>query len=234
MFTLSFTYSKSKNYPKALEIADKLGGVMKDGVMSIYFHEYELLNAYNTLLPLFDIISKWKGVSATHKNKKVDPFRFVFQTWRTISECSQQRNDTWNERHCWLNNDQEGWGCKHLFSPAKHNYGDGSYKRSNRFWYNFGHFENNKYWIVNKKYLFELIMKQAEEKCCILCPFFDSSKLSNILSELPDHIEVDEMKYRILKDEFGKPINIRHIPPETVHTSKTDSLFSKVPFYCRN
>ena len=205
---------------------------MKDGVMTISIQEYELLNAYQDLLPQFDIISKWKGVSGSYKGKEVNPFKFVFQILRVVSECSQQRNETWNERHCWQNIDQEGWGCKHLFVPARHLYGNGVYKRSNRFWYNFGTFEKDKTWSVNKKYLFEVLVQQAEEKCCTLCPFFSSQKLSDIISNLPDQIEVDGIHYKKYLNEFKEPVNIRHIPQETV-VNDGKSL-TKMAFYFKN
>ena len=127
MFTLSFGHSKSKNYPKALNIANEIGGVMDKGVMHVSFHEYELLSAYEKLMPLMQVVSKWRDVSATYKGRRVEPFKFVFQIWRNIVECSQKRNETWDKRHCWNNADQEGWGCKLLNPFSRHIYGNGNY-----------------------------------------------------------------------------------------------------------
>jgi hypothetical protein len=46
MFILSFGHSKSKNFSKALEIANDIGSVMEKGIMTITFHDYELLSSH--------------------------------------------------------------------------------------------------------------------------------------------------------------------------------------------
>lgn len=232
MLQISFGHSKSKNFSKALEIANNIGGVMDKGIMTITLHDYELLSAHEALSPLIQIIANWKNVKATYKNREVDLYKFVFQVWRNVVDCSQERNQTWNTRHCWNNIDQEGWGCKQLNPFSRHLYGNGEYKRSNRFWYNFGNFVKPSLWKINKRLIFETLMKEAEQLNLILCPFFEKEKIRQQVNLLPDSIVVDNLNYKIYYNDIGESVNIRHIPPETIE-KKLDVL-SSIPLYCSN
>jgi len=211
MFTLSFGHSTSKNYKEALEIAHNLGGKMELGIMSIIIPDYELLNSYNELLPLFNLIGKWKSLTGDYNGKRVEPYRFVFNIWNNVGGCAQKRNDTWDKRHCWQNIDQEGWGCKLIQSFSPFNYGDGRYQRSNRFWYNFGEFTDKTTWKINKNLIFEKLQKTIEEKSLNLCPFFEMKRIKDVVLSLPDTLPVDDVHYIRYYYGIGNPVNIRHI-----------------------
>jgi hypothetical protein len=212
MFTLSFGYSASKNYRKALEIAHSLGGKMEKGTMIIEFHDYELLYTYDKATPLLGIIQKWKTVAGDYNGKRVDPFRFLFGLWRNVAECAQERNNSWDQRHCWLNRDNEGWGCKLVNPFSAFNYGDGMYRRSDRFWYNFGEYKDIDTWKVNKQLIFEKLQKTIENSHVSLCPFFDIERIRRTVENLPGIIKLDAEDYIPYYGEERHRINIRHLP----------------------
>lgn len=211
MFTLTFGYSTSKNYSKALEIAHELGGSMEKGIMSIELQDYELLYGYEKLNPLLLIIQNWKSISGSFNGQKVEVFKFLYNLWRNVADCAQGRNDSWDNRHCWSNIDNEGWGCKLLNSFSAYNYGEGNYKRSNRFWYNFGDYDGNRVWKVNKHLIFEKLQKEIDSKNLTLCPFFNIDRIKKIVEELPEIISLDDVTFTAFYNEEGKMVNIRHV-----------------------
>jgi hypothetical protein len=231
MFTLSFGHSASKNYQKAIDIAHDIGGKMDNGNMVITIPDYELLRAYEYVWPLLQIIQNWKTVAGDYNGKKVNPFKFLYPLWRTVGECGAQKNNTWDTRHCWQDNDHRGWGCKHLNSFSAYNYGSGAYQCSNRFWYNFGEFnKRGDEWMINKRLLNEKLDIEAKSKCLALCPFFDMQTVKKIIAELPDGVYVDGVSYAPLRDDFGRKINVRHLQkeePNRLITIVDDSGFSR-------
>lgn len=211
MFTLSFGFSRSKNYRKAVDLSHDMGGHMVGGTMILDIQDYELLYCYESIYPLLGIIQKWGTVKGSYDGMDVDPFRFLFGIWRTVGHCAQQRNDSWDDRHCWQDRDNEGWGCKQISSFSAHNYGSGRYERSSRFRYNFGSFENGLTWKVNKRLIIENLQKEIASKSLRLCPFFSNERILKAIEGLPDNIRLDDVCYAVFRNGSGKPVNIRHV-----------------------
>ena len=211
MLTINIKHSKSKHYAEVLRMVLDAGGRMNDGVLVLEVPDNILLYCYETLIPIVEIVSKWKGTEAFYNSKKVELFRFLYNAWGNIGQCAKGRNDTWNSRWCWQNIDNQGWGCKHLQSFSAFNYGDGRYKRSNRFWYNFGEFESPTKWKINKRLIYETISKEAESKSLHLCPFYNIERIRQTIEDLPNYINVDGVNYAPYINESGEAVNIRHI-----------------------
>jgi hypothetical protein len=212
MFTLSFGYSASKNYRQAIEMASDLGGTMTKGIMEIRIQDYELLYSYESLYPLLGIIQNWKSINGSYNGTKVNPVKFLSDIWNNISRCAQKHNDTWNKRHCWLNVDHEGWGCKLLNSFSSYNYGDGRYKRSDRFWYNYGEYVGKDTWKINKNLIFEKLHKEIDSKSISLCPFFNINRVKKTVDNLPNSIKINAENFIPYYNESNQKVNIRHRP----------------------
>jgi hypothetical protein len=127
-----------------------------------------------------------------------------------------------NERHCWFATDSPGWGCKYLNRIFRDPQGPGNYKTSNKYWYNFGSFDEADRWIINKNYLLEKLAGEAEEKALDTCPYFDVEKIRKAIQDLPMEVRIDNLnfrKYFISEYENGKKIqkavNIRHLKIDT-------------------
>lgn len=109
--------------------------------------------------------------------------------------------------------------------------GNGEYSRKERFWYNFGRFNEKNEWVIDKETLYQRLYRHAEVTGLALCPFFDVKKLRRALTELPDRIVPDDKLFRVhYEEEFYKggrvevPVNIRHIPnpPATYERQQTE------------
>jgi hypothetical protein len=129
---------------------------------------------------------------------------------------------TLNDRHCWFATDSHGWGCKYLNRIFRYPQCPGNYKTSNKYWYNFGSFDENGRWIINKNYFLERLAAEIEEKSIDTCPFFDLERVRKAVQDLPGSMEIDNLKFRkyyISEYEDGekiqKAVNIRHIKVDT-------------------
>lgn len=222
MFILSFQKSRSPAFPKALKIARQLGATFDGETIRLKIPVTKLLYAYEEIFPLMEIIHNWRSLSATYKGKKVHPYRFIFQIWRNVRECAQHHSNSMNNRHCWFATDSPGWGCKYLNRIFRDPQGPGNYKTSNKYWYNFGSFDQSDQWIINKNYLLEKLSQEAEEKALDTCPYFDLERVRKAVQDIPSSVEIDNMhfkKYYINEYENGekieKAVNIRHIKIDT-------------------
>ncbi len=210
MFILTFKKSTSKKYPAALKAAENIGCVVLDDQVVIELTDPELLYAYESLKDLLRIIQHWKSVDAKYRGKKINPFRFIFIIYTNIRECAEQKNCSVDPKHCWRDNDNEGWGCRFLHPFRKEISGSGEYKKSNQYWYNFG-IRDGGTWKVDKRLIAEKLHQYIEAGHLHLCPFLNLDRVQDIIVELPETIQIDRVNFRPFKTD-GKDVNIRHTP----------------------
>lgn len=218
MFILTFKKSSSKKYTAALKAAVKIGCVLVDDQVVIELTDPELLYSYESLKELLRIIHLWKSVDARYRGKRINPFRFIFIIYTNIRQCAEQKNCSIDPKHCWRDNDNEGWGCKFLHPFRKEISGSGEYKKSNQYWYNFGAREDGT-WKVDKRLIAEKIGKYIDDGRLHLCPFLDMERVRDIIMELPDSIQIDRVNFRPFKAD-GKDVNIRHTPQHFAFVAK--------------
>jgi hypothetical protein len=216
MYILTFKTSRSKYFQEGLDMATRLGGIWDGETMVLKIPESRLLRAYDRLLPLFQIVGRWSSLRADFRGQEVDPFRFILMM-HFIKECAGRRS--YDRDHCWLYSEEEGWGCKRLSNVQYHVLGDGKYSWNERFWYNFGRFNEKNEWVIDTETLYQRLYSHAEITGLAVCPFFDVKKLKKALGCLPDRIVPDDRSFRVhYEEEFykgerlGVPVNIRHIP----------------------
>jgi hypothetical protein len=216
MYILTFKTSRSKYFQEGLEMARKLGGSWDGKTMVLEIPADRLLNAYDRLLPLFEIVGNWSSLKATYKGKKVDPYRFIL-VMHFLKECAGMRKK--EPMHCWLNLEEQGWGCKRISNVMYQLGGNGVYEWNEKYWYNFGRFNDKNEWIIDKERIYQRLNGFAEDKGLTVCPFFRAGYLKESVDRLPDKIVPDEESFRLFyEEEFYKgkkirvPVNIRHIP----------------------
>ncbi|PKP12006.1 MAG: hypothetical protein CVU09_00460 [Bacteroidetes bacterium HGW-Bacteroidetes-4] len=216
MFRLTFSRNSSKYFEKAVEIVRGLGGTLNGDVAVLEIPEYELLEAYQKLVPLLVLVQKWKGLKAWYNNKEVKAFDFLFNAWRNIGECAKRKIEFGNSIYCWPDIDIEEWGCHRLTSvPGRMLRGTGNFERNGRYWYNLGAFESQTIWKVDKEQLFAVLKNRAEHSGVSLCPFFSIERIKEIIDKLPTIIMVDGIHFRYyIPPGESHPTNIRHIPKE--------------------
>ena len=236
MYILTFNTSRSKYFQEGLKIARRLGGSWDGETMVLKIPGSGLLASYERLLPLFEIVGNWSSLRATFRGQEVDPFRFIL-VMHFIKECAGKGSS--DPENCWLYPEEKGWGCKRLSNVQYHVFGGGEYTWNERFWYNFGRFNERNEWVIDKEKLYQRLYRHAEGKGLTLCPFFDVEMIKRSLDALPACIVPDDKSYRVhYEEEFYKgdgvkvPLNIRHIhdPPEAIiHTDHRIGEKAKKP-----
>lgn len=204
MYVLTFKKNKSKFFPEALAFAEELGGTLKNGIVTIEIKD--VLNAYMQIRSLFSFIQNWKGTTATYNGKPVHPYQFLLHAhW--VGDCFEDREI---DKDC-----GGGWSCMKI-DNLRYNIPDRPYK-SHKYWYRYGHFQDAK-WIINKKKIYQVLLKYAEEKAITLCPFFDETKLQAAVNGLPDFIIPDNKTFATTYQEryaegekIQVPDNILHL-----------------------
>ena len=215
MYILSFRTSRSKNFRRGLDMAIGLGGTWDGKTMVLNIPDSELLGAYEKLLPLFEIVENWSSLKATYNGKEVEPYRFIL-ILHFIRECARMRKK--DRLHCWLYGKEKGWGCKRISNIMYELSGSGVYRTNEKYWYNFGHFDEKNEWIIDREGLYLRLSTFAEERGLTLCPYFRIGEVKRAVERLPSSIVPDDISFRLFYEEDyykGKkvrvPVNIRHI-----------------------
>ena len=188
MFIISFLISRAKTFPKAFKIACQLGAIFNEKTVQLEISISKLLYAYQDLFPLIEIIHSWKSLSATYNGKKVHSYRFIMGIWLSVRECAKKHMNSMNDRHCWFATDSPRWGYKFFNRIFRDPQGPGNYKSSNKYWYNFGNFDDIGRWIINKNYLLEKLDAEIKEKGIDTCPYFNFENVRKAVQNLPDSI----------------------------------------------
>lgn len=192
-----------------------LGGTWDGKAMILNIPDNKLLGAYEMLLPLFEIVENWSSLKATYNGKEVEPYRFIL-VMHFIRQCAGMRKK--DRFHCWLNVEEKGWGCKRISNIMYGLSGNGEYRRNEKYWYNFGQFDEKNEWIIDRERLFRRLSSFAEEKGLTLCPYFRTGEVKRAVERLPSSILADDISFRLFYEEdyykgrkVRVPVNIRHI-----------------------
>jgi len=236
MYTLTFQRSNSKHFQKALNHVYNLGGTWDGQTARMEIPEDKLLGAYEELGFLFGYIQHWKSLRATFRGKEVHPYRFIFLVWHNVSTCAEECKNSVEPRHCWSSVDAKGWGCKKIQSILRYTHGTAHYKVSNRYWYNFGDFQDKDTWQIYKPWILQRLKKEVKEKAIYLCPYFKMEEVEAAVNSLPDVIKPDGVRYvRYCTHEYvdglkrSVPVNIRHVQPRK-RTSSLQDIFNNDPW----
>ncbi len=204
MYILTFRKNKSKYFDEALSFAKELNCEHDGTLVIINIPENLLLNIYEEIRTLFGLIQNWKSTYATFRGYEVAPYPFILSLYQ-LSKCTKQ--DFENSE----------WGCVGITSIKYLNSGSGNYQKNGRYWYNYGKFIDNK-WFIDKSAIREKISLEIEKKGLDLSPLFDPNIISKKIDDLPNYIVPDDVGYRIYYktkhiqgSEVEIPDNIRHI-----------------------
>ena len=199
------------------------------------FDRYEAEQTRNTLILEIDelkekrdsfecilnYIKNWKKTECFIDNKSCDisKFNFLFDIFNCEKSC---KNCIISNEFCF---EDAGWGCKRLSSIAlrKESY------YSDVFWYDFGHFENNE-WFIDKDKLLSQLQNEAKSKNLEICECFDCVRIENTVRSLPNKISINDencdWEYKYRDAPFGmKQSEIIGIQPKKRQSSSFNDGF---------
>lgn len=174
---LSFGYSSSVNYQKAIDICKNVNTYAVTGDGKSLIHKITLpITEVELVITIFDLVGKWKSSLMLINGKsctKKDLTYYGVGCYRTRQE-SFDKN-----QHCFGEYDHERniWGCKKLEMPI-YPWGGG--------WLEYGLFDEEGIWHFDKvriKSELDSAIKKVE-----LCPILDKAKIYKTLDLIPDSI----------------------------------------------
>ena len=112
-----------------------------------------------------------------------------------------------------------GWTCKKITNIFFLESGDGDYENNQRYWYNYGKFNNKNEWVIDKAGIYKKLIHFAKTNALNLCPYFSAEKVKAAVEQLRSEIIPDDITFRIHYTDIYErgehlkfPENIRHIP----------------------
>lgn len=221
MLKITFNRSSSKNYPRALVIASQFKSFSPAGAFqpnTITLEDHEIPDNLDRLYSFLALTDKWTHLKFDFNGKSVEPYPF-YLLQRRISDCSKECSRAINkDKHCWQSDYYDGWGCKFIDGIFRHLKGNAFY-RTNKYWYNFGHFTDENTWQLDKDEILEKLTREIEKKNLQSCPHFCMKTVEGRIDSLPDKIDLNSRYWdKFYRQEIGPggsptkvPINIRHI-----------------------
>jgi len=192
-FEIKFGQSRSGNYDKAIILAKKFSDFMPIGKKAtenvIKTDIVELYNKRYTFDKLYKIIGGWRSTSVEHKGEEVIRPRMYIDRTNTIAHCyiEYDRSTSKKSYCCTDKNNKSGWGCRIINNLGKDLTDFSHYE----YWYDFGHFESIKRWIIDKGEIRERLNKEANVSMAHHCNNFSIDRVLKQVDELPDYIDLD-------------------------------------------
>lgn len=221
-FELKIVFAKSSSvyYKDALEKSQKFSKYYpideNNSVNKIIINQEEFRNKYDTIQKLFSIISNW-SYSELHFNGRKISFGEI-NSFLYIIKCQNGYEISPNQAYyCQHENDKFGWGCKYLSNIRRQIQKESSYYYNPKYWFNYGHFENENIWIINKQHLLKSLKEEAIEKKVSVCKYFSFEKIEQIVTSLPDNFSlVENENWEIVYEEINdgvivekRPVNVK-------------------------
>jgi transitional endoplasmic reticulum ATPase len=228
-FELIFGKSKSTSYQTALNLCKKFSGFTPIGPNSesnvLTLNKSELFNNINVLRKLFSAVNSWKSTVFKFEGKVINQYDFFSQLNEVVNCSDDYRDAILKNQHCNISNSIDGWGCKHLVEIQKNINSNSNYNYKSNYWYAMGSFINEHTWGISKDKIKEIILKEAENKFLINCPYFLLDNILKKVDDLPDTINLNESEdWEIVYQEDFIGTTIQNIPIGIKHKSKEKSL----------
>lgn len=174
---ISFGYSSSPNFNKAIEICQNLPSYTATGEGKHAQYKVSLpITEVELVITVFELVGSWKSSQMLingHAATKKDLTYYGVGCYRNRQKAYKPDQYCFGEREY----DANIWGCKRLGMPINE-WGGG--------WLDYGKFDRSGVWHFDKnriKHELELLLKENE-----LCPVLDRKRVLETLDNLPDSI----------------------------------------------
>lgn len=216
---ISFKKSTSKSYSESLKLLKMFSNAVTSesggSENSVTISKEEFIEDYRKVNVLWGMVGKWKGSKILINGEIANPS--TLGVYSNVFGCYEKyKSAVVQEEHCYLYGNKEGWGCKFLTEISR--YSPESTWGRDRYWYDFGHFESENIWKIDKEKILGILQREAELKKVSFCPVFNHEKLVTTVNNLPDFIDIKaDDKWEVIYEDTvegtlveRKPLKIRY------------------------
>lgn len=175
---ITFTYSTSANYQKAVDICQNLPTYKTTGEGKEMSHAISLpLTEIELIITIFDLVGNWKSASMLINGQRETKAALT----RGCLGCYRERQKSHNStQYCFGENqyDLNIWGCKRLRMPLMQ-WGEG--------WLEHGQLDGQGVWYFDKAKIQHELEVAIHEN--LLCPVLKQASIIATLDKLPDTID---------------------------------------------
>lgn len=189
---ICFSKTKSKNYKKALDLANSFNGFKEGEPNTLTIGQEEIVRNYKVISQLAGYVQRWADTRFFLNDKEFATAREFFNTFICLNCYEKYEKAVIQEIHCWVNKDMPGWGCKLLGAIQRHFVGGMRLYPGEMYWFELGHFIEENTWRIDKKEIARLLDRQSKLEHLGLCPRFDFGRIQKAINELPDEIEASD------------------------------------------
>jgi hypothetical protein len=215
-FTLEIRFGKStsKSYPEAIRLLKKFSNAVlasdDDQDSAVTISQDEFIEKHRKVNELWGLVANWKSSRLLVNG---EPAEFAdLNTYSTVFACYEKyKAAVIQDEHCNLYGNKQGWGCKWLTEVNRY-LPESSWSRD-RYWYQFGHFESESIWRIDKERLKALLTREIEVKKIFLCPIFNRARVETIIDSLPDKIDTTvDAKWQIIYEDASVGTTVEKKP----------------------
>lgn len=191
--TLEFRNSASSHLRRALDRAGKLPGFTRAEARSkdknmVCLSLEQLRQNHRLLLELYDIVRNWKGTQFNLAGVVLT--RMEVSEIGQILDCALRcSREAFPQDYCTQGPDRATWGCFRLRSVEPYPTASMPGFGRRRSWFQFGAFDANGNWIIDKSALRDTLSSEARIHRLRLCPQFSDEQLERRLSLIPEEID---------------------------------------------
>lgn len=195
---IKFGKSVSQNYSSALSLAKQFLNFTESkdrnskNIVVITVEEASL--KLKLLESLINIIQSWVSTEISIDNKVIEVYKFNYNLSNMIECYNEHERASLKNLYCSYTGLSQGWGCR-LLTKIKLNdhddYYNPYYENKPKYWYEYGHFEEAKRWVIDKETIRNVLENNALETTANVCSFFHMENIDSKISSLPDFIDLD-------------------------------------------
>lgn len=187
---IRFKKSTSKSYPESLKLLKTFSNAVisesGDSINSVTISQEEFVEKFNIINVLWGMVGGWKSSQILIDGKPTNVSNL--NIYSNVVHCyNRYKSAIIQEEFCRLHTNKVGWGCKFLVEINRY-LPENSWDRG-RYWYEFGNFEGETVWNIDKEKIRGILQREVEVRKVSLCPVFSYQIVETIINELPDFID---------------------------------------------
>ena len=225
-FELTFTLNRNEQFEELhQQLLEELDpDLCKDGVVT--FDTDSFRKAFQALLSWLESVEKSYS-EGNQGQTDSEPIRNIYWNgsgmgWpefaRKLHELSELDEEIQGDLEADSVERKEGWGYSRLESLNRYLPDNVRDLETHIYWFDLGYFKDDDVWVIDKQRIIGILKQEIKDKELYLCPAFKMQRVLDIVSRLPDSLDVTSNKnwskrYENRIDEnrvVSKPVGVIH------------------------